>query len=469
MITILAAVMIALFAAWEGMERLVLRDGPGADLTAFYLVRGVSTAVAMTFLAAWLMARYRRRFEQLLRRQSEEADRTRRFFENIVQDAGEGILSLDAEGRVRSWNRAAEEIFGYRAEEMIGGTLERLLPPDRRQARDLEDLARATLRDRRVRNEETRALRRDGTVICVRISASTLHDEQRAVNGASAIVADVTAEKELERRLAQTRKLAAVGEAAAGIAHEVRNALAGISGAIHVLRRNPAWKQLPEGFGEEMDRQVRRIAHIVEDLITYTRPGALHPQPADIHGILEEALAESAGLPEAAGKEVIRRYTRGELLSDVDPAWLQQAVHNVVANAYQAMGPGGVLEIVTNRRDGDVEIEFTDDGPGLSAEIAERAFEPFYTTKLGGTGLGLPIVRTIIEAHRGTVHLRGAPGRGTSVVLTLPASRASLAAMESRPAGTPPAPGTDGRRRQAPSTQAVEQGQRSRQLGGRAR
>jgi PAS domain-containing protein len=114
-IGVLAAVMIATFALWEGLEALLFAVEPPVPLSLFYMIRGITTAVVMTALTAWLMLRYRRGFEERLRRQSEQAERMRVFFENIVRDAGEAIISLDTRGIVRTWNRAAETIYGYAA------------------------------------------------------------------------------------------------------------------------------------------------------------------------------------------------------------------------------------------------------------------------------------------------------------------------------------------------------------------
>jgi len=403
-------------------ERLVWNVRQPAGLTAFYLARGISTAIIMTALAAWLMARYRRRYEEKLRQQSEEARRMRVFFENIVQDAGEAIISLDNDNIIRSWNKAAEEIYGYKAEEVIGRSVHFLIPPDLLAGGEAEKLADAVKKNGFIRYYETRRLKKDGSPITVRITRSVLRDGDGNVVGTSAIVSDVSAEKELSSRLIHAEKLAAIGQAAASIAHEVRNALAGIAGTVEVLKGNAAWKELPEGFGEEVEAQIARIAHIVNDLLSYARPGALHPQPTDIHRILDRVLSAAAGSAEASGKKIVREYEIGSLLAEVDPARIEQALNNLVTNAYQAMGTGGILKVATKKTNGSVRVQIADTGCGMAPETMAHAFEPFFTTKVRGTGLGLSIVRTIIEAHRGAIDLMSTPQAGTTVTLTLPAS-----------------------------------------------
>jgi len=419
-IAILAGVMILVFAAWELAERVIWPSPPPSGLALFYLVRGISTAVIMTTLAAWLMIGYRRRYEERLRQQSEEAQRMRLFFENIIRDAGQAIICLDTQGIIRTWNRAAEEIYGWTADEIIGQPLDRLVPADLRQSGEPEELVKAVLEKGFVRDFETRRLRKDGSVIRVRITRSALRDTEGNPIGSSAIVSDITSAKAMESRLIHSEKLAAIGQAAASIAHETRNALAGIAGTIQVLRDSPAWAELPPGVGQEVDIQVARIAHIVNDLLSYARPASIHPQASDIHRLIDHVLTSTSTLPDASGKQVIREYSTGNSKVEADPGLLEQAFTNVVTNAYQAMNQGDTLAIATRIQNGSVQVEFRDSGRGMSDESLQRAFEPFYTTKVRGTGLGLPIVRTIVEAHHGTVHLSSAPNQGTIVTFTLP-------------------------------------------------
>ena len=415
----LLGVMVVIHAAWEVAERAFL--GPQAtDLNTFFLIRGVSTAVIMTCLTAWLLIRYRKRYEDELRYRSEEAQRMRVFFENIVRDAGEAIVSLDKEGIIRAWNRAAEEIYGYKADEIIGSSFHRLVPPDLLEGGEPEMIMEALRSNGYLRKLETRRLRKDGSTIKVRITSSILRDNEGRMIGSSAIISDITAEEEMESRLIQAEKLAAVGQAAASTAHEVRNALAGIAGTIEVLERSPAWRELPEDVGHEVKLQISRISHIIDDLLNYARPGSLTLRRSDLHQIIDKAIAATASHPDAAGKKLIRRYSQGPLFLEVDSVRLEQAFQNLLTNAYQAMRAGDRLEITTAGDGGRITIRFTDHGAGMSEETIARALDPFYTTKAKGTGLGLAIVQAIVEAHRGTIALASKAGSGTSVTLTLP-------------------------------------------------
>ena len=429
MVGILVVVMAGAIVAWEVVERAALDEPLPAKLGVMTLLRGVSTAVLMTVVTVLLMLRYRRRYEGQLRLQSEEAHRMRVLYENIIQDAGEAIISLDNQGIIRTWNRAAEKIYGYAAAEAIGRSYMRLIPQDLAAAGEPARLDAAVRTSGFIRNFETRRITKTGAAIAVRITRSALRDSAGAVVGSSAIVSDVTAEKEMERRLIQSEKLAAIGQAAASTAHEVRNALAGIWGTIQVLEHTPAWRQLPDGVDREVQLQLSRIAQIMDDLLSYARPGRLDRRRSDIHSIIGRALATAGALPEAEGKSVALSYGPGELFADVDPLKIEQAFHNLAANAFQAMGPGGALKVATRLSGADAEILFTDDGCGMASETLARALEPFFTTKARGTGLGLPIVRTIVEAHRGTILLISSPRGGTTVTVRIPRAAVSEAAL----------------------------------------
>ena len=214
----------------------------------------------------------------------------------------------------------------------------------------------------------------------------------------------------------------------------MRNALAGIAGTIEVLEQTPLWRPLPDEVSEEVGVQIARIADSVNDLITYGRPPGLNLVRCDVHKILDQVIAAASGAsrtpraPRAPTVQTIRRYADGPLWAEVDSVRLQQAFHNLLANAHQAMGSVGQLTITTRSNGAGVEICFTDTGTGMNPETLARAFEPFYTTKAKGTGLGLPIVKTIVDAHKGSIDLESAPREGTTVRLRLPAAPAAVGA-----------------------------------------
>ena len=246
---------------------------------------------------------------------------------------------------------------------------------------------------------------------------------------------------ELEAELDRARDLAALGRMAATVAHEVRNPLAGIQGFATLLRRDLSDRPDLQGQVDQILLGVDGANRIVADLLEYSRPLTLHRESMSLEALLAESLAAA---------QMSRRWT-AQLQVDVsvdaalpscpgDRRLLLQLLGNLYDNAIDAMQGAGCLSVRARTAGGAggerVRIVVRDSGCGLTAEEVARVFEPFYTSKPGGTGLGLAIVRRIAEAHRGHVHVVSAPGKGTSVVLELPAGRRSDAIHPpERPAG----------------------------------
>jgi two-component system sensor histidine kinase AtoS len=214
-----------------------------------------------------------------------------------------------------------------------------------------------------------------------------------------------------------------VGELAASVAHEVRNPLAGIKGAIEMLCGQLQVKTSDPEILEELLTQVARIENLVRDLLEFAQPRRLARRHVDLHDLLDRLVRRQAEAIEKAGVTVERVYGPGTGQIWADPEMLDQAVDHLMRNALQAMDRGGRLTLVTRVRGQTSLLEVADTGPGIPEAEMQRIFKPFYTTKHRGSGLGLPIVRRIIEAHGGTIEVASGRSRGTRVVLTLPGDR----------------------------------------------
>jgi signal transduction histidine kinase len=231
--------------------------------------------------------------------------------------------------------------------------------------------------------------------------------------------------EELHRReLERTHRLASIGELASGIAHEVRNPLAGISGAIQILRREGGLKDDREEILDEVQRQISRMEKLTRDLLDYSRPSDPKPEMSDLHQVLEKAIfLASMGLKDG---DVRIKTVYDTTLPDVylDPEKIQQVFLNILINATQALSEGGTIQVRTGRPaddgDGRLLVEFADDGVGMSPETQQKAMRPFFTTKHQGTGLGLSIVRQIMQSHSGDISIRCDVGQGTTISLVFP-------------------------------------------------
>lgn len=222
------------------------------------------------------------------------------------------------------------------------------------------------------------------------------------------------------RAVERSEQLAAVGELAASIAHEVRNPLAGMKGALQVLRKELAVKPSNLEIVDELLAQIVRLEHLVRDLLTYARPRALERQLFDLHELLDRLLRLYKDECEARGVTVERIYGPGTSRLTADPRQIEQVLLNLLHNALQAMTDGGTLTVITRAADGSTVITLKDSGKGIPAADLPKILQPFFTTKHRGSGLGLPIVKKIAEAHGGTIQVASELGAGTTATVKIP-------------------------------------------------
>jgi PAS domain S-box-containing protein len=363
------------------------------------------------------------------RKRSEE-DRTR--LAAIVETSEEAIVVKGLDGTVLHWNAAAERIFGYPAEEMIGRPISVLAPPDR--PCETPAILERIQRGESVNHFETVRVRKDGRPIDVSVTISPLKDATGNVIGASAIKRDITELKRvndevrtMSQQLWQAAKLASVGELAASIAHELNNPLATVRLRVEsVLARTPADDPRRRAL-EIVEQEAKRMGELVANLLQFSRRGDGQSSTVDIRQELTKAV------------DLIQHHLRKRLITVTqelapdtptiyaDRQKLRQVFLNLLTNASDAMPNGGTLTLRTSPTmspDGTpaVLIEFADTGVGIPAENLGRIVEPFFTTKEEGkgTGLGLAICRRVIQEHRGTMRIDSEVGKGTTVRLVLP-------------------------------------------------
>ena len=409
-------------AAMIGISRIVEsalagRLGPVAtDL--FQVSRTVFIALVMASLIGWLAVRYRRRYEIQLRERNKELEEIQEFLSSIIRDSAEGIVTLDPENRITSWNRAAEKIFGWTAPEMQGVSVERLLPHDDRIVEERRRVGDRLRAGEIVRNHETTRLRKDGKPISVRISWSPLHDASGKNIGAIGIVLDVTAQREMQARLVERERLAAVGEMAAHVAHEIRNPLAGIRGSCEVLfTQNQNLEEAGE-IGDEVVHQIDRLNQTVSDLLEFAAARTIQLIPTDLDVLIDRVILLFREDP-ATHAVSIERVRQSEMRqAQLDPLQFEQVLYNLLLNAAQAMNHQGVITVSTAHGVDDFEITVHDTGPGLPPEV-DRLFEPFFTTRSKGTGLGLAIVKKIVTAHGGSIEASNRPEGGAEFRIRL--------------------------------------------------
>jgi PAS domain S-box-containing protein len=380
-----------------------------------------------------------RRTEQRLLKEAQVSDAALRWSEAtaraVLQSATEGILLIDASGQITLVNPAAERMFGYEPDELLGQPLEILLP----------DPIRDTHRDHRARyfaGPRVRPMgsglvlagrRKHGTEFPVEISLSYV----QAAEGMSAmaLITDITERKRVEAELQrqrealyQTEKLAALGTLSAGIAHEMNNPLGIITSRIEVMLLDAKEHDLPTQVLEDLQvlhRATQRVARIATNLRSFARQAPREHAQVNLNAVVQETLLLMQKPLEVDGIRLITRLDPALAPILGDASTLQQVLLNLVTNAREAMAGGGEIRIETGPAlapVGWVRLVIDDTGPGISPEELSKVFDPFYTTKRTGTGLGLSVSYGIIQDHHGTVDVQSIPGRGTTFVLTFPAA-----------------------------------------------
>lgn len=343
----------------------------------------------------------------------------RALHERIVESIRSGVITTDLQGRIYTFNAAAEEITGYRAEELRGRDVSLLFGP---LADKIEQSLAPAPAGAPGPRFEAGCLTADGLRLRLGFGIAPLHDEAGATTGLIITFQDLTQVRALEETKRRQDRLAAVGRVAAGIAHEIRNPLAAMRGSIQVLRSeldgDPAKAELMEIVLRESDR----LNRIITDFLTYARPRQVSLAETDLREPLRETFTLLRHSPETRPAHVIEEdYPTAPVIAPVDPAALRQVFWNLARNALQAMPDGGTLRVELHRTDaGRVRVTFADTGQGMPPEQVERLFEPFSSTRAGGTGLGLSIAYQIVRDHGGTINVRSLEGRGTTINVELP-------------------------------------------------
>ncbi len=351
----------------------------------------------------------------------------------VVESSQDAIVSLTSLGIIRTWNRGAERIFGYSAEEATGRSILFLSPPDRSAEGStlLERVARAD----RIEHFETIRVKKDGTQIHVALTFSPIKDSDGRVVGVSSVARDVTESKHMEAMLRQSQKMEAVGQLAGGVAHDFNNLLGVILGYTGLMLDRLGLDDPQRKSIEEIQKAGDRAALLTRQLLAFSRKQVLQPKVLDLNAVV--AGAEKL-LQRLIGENIELRAVLNPELCRVkaDPGQIEQIIMNLAVNARDAMPSGGKLTIETSNVEFDeaytaqhpstrtgphVMLAVTDTGCGMDAETKAHMFEPFFTTKeFGkGTGLGLSTVYGIVKQSGGSVWVYTEPGLGTSFKIYL--------------------------------------------------
>jgi two-component system sensor histidine kinase PilS (NtrC family) len=362
---------------------------------------------SVAFLAVALLARRLAVEVQAGRRELQELGEIHR---RIVDNVSSGLLTVSRSGVISSFNREAERITGWTAAEVLGGRLEELFP-------ELGTVVAASRQERMQVGFQSR----DGRKLHLGMSVSVLRDPEGAADGAIVIFQDLTRVVEMEEELRRSERLGAIGQLAAGLAHEIRNPLASLSGAIELLTLDlPSGDRNSQTLSQIVRRETTRLNRLVTDFLTYARPGPGRFEPVALKPLFEE-LRELVQRDASAGI-ALELDVPSELRALGNSDQLRQVFWNLVLNAAQSEPVDGIVRVRARAELELLEICVQDRGCGFAPDALERIYEPFFTTKPKGTGLGLATVQRVVEAHGGRIAVASDAGKGTTVHVFLPSA-----------------------------------------------
>jgi two-component system sensor histidine kinase PilS (NtrC family) len=357
---------------------------------------------------------------QELREKSMDFEDLRALQDNILKSIGSGILTMDLEGNITSWNPAAEHITGYtftdikvRVQEVFGDSIKGLFG-------HTDDLKERPFRFEGI------IKKKNGTTAILGMVASLLRDEMNSVRGIILIFQDITKMLQMEDQVRRQERLATVGSLAAGIAHEIRNPLASLSGSIQVLQGELELRGDNKHLMDIVVRETDRLNMIITEFLEYARPRKSQDDEIQLAALLSETCTLLKNSREFTAGMRIRCDLDPGIMVRGDSQRLRQVFWNLLINACQAMPNGGDIlisaDLFSDRSDDRAwcEIMVADSGPGIAEEHVGKIFDPFFTTKAGGTGLGLAIVYRIVEDHEGTITVDSREGQGTTFTIRIP-------------------------------------------------
>ena len=394
-------------------------------MATFYIVALLSSAVSEEL---------KKKKKELIQKQV-DYNQLETFNRNIIQSLDSGLLTVDLSGKINFLNRTAEKILNRSGDELKDSSINDLLPGINRV---IDEVRKKTLElPFDYQRSETLLSDQDGRKTYLGFSISPLTDPAGSLIGHTLIFQDITKFKEMEEQIKRVDKMAAVGVLAAGMAHEIRNPLASLSGSIQMLKSELVLDASQQHLMEISLRESERLNALITDFLLFAQPPQTNKILYPIGGIVDETIdlfTHSASFHD--GIRILRANGHEEIRAPIDPNQMKQVFWNLFINAAQSMSHEGEIKVQLGKGNAWglsslalssqlkgmewIKISITDSGSGIAPDRKEKIFEPFFTTKENGTGLGLSIVHRIIENHNGLIKVDSELGKGSTFTLFLP-------------------------------------------------
>ena len=393
-------------------------DKPASDQALLDILLAGITSICAVFLVTLLTGYLTQQLidvGQRLRLASRDIESLRALNEQIIRSISSGLLTFTAEREIIFVNPAATAIIGYRREDLLFSDISTLFPSVPNQ-----------LNQNGAHHWEKEFRRPDGEYRVLSLSLSPLRQKTDEAVGWTLIFSDLTPLRAMEDHVRRSERLAAIGKMAAGIAHEIRNPLASMNGSIQMLAESLELDPTENRLMRIIRREADRLNQLVSDFLRYARPNPAQFENVVLGDLLDELILIFSYLQHGRDsvqptfEYVVEMPKPAELVIQGDAKQLRQVFWNLLNNASQAMGDGGEVEIHGHRHGDEVTIMIQDYGVGIETEHMQRIFDPFYSTKEAGTGLGLALVQRIVEDHGGRVLVDSVPNEGTCVSVILP-------------------------------------------------
>jgi len=416
-----AAICVFLFTLLSVLTAASIVNSIGAPVETSKAIQIIAFHIVAFLVVGLLASRLsdRRASGEQLKETAKTLADLRVLHERIIESIRSGLITTDLEGTIYTFNQTAAEITGCKADEMRGKSIYALFGNIKLPIADSLD---ATATGEKPPRFDTDIITPEGFAVRVGYAISPLFSEAGAKTGLIMTFQDLTEIRSMEENVRRKDRLAAVGRVAAGLAHEIRNPLGAMRGAIQVLQSQTPPESSQASLMEIILRESDRLNKIITNFLTYARPRVANFLETDVEESIEDTFTLLRHSPDVKENHQFKFDLPDKpVLISADSTQLKQIFWNLARNAIQAMDEGGTLTVkleeLSNER---IRIVFTDTGRGMPASQVEQLFEPFSTSTTGGTGLGLSIVYQIVRDHHGTINVRSLENQGTTITVELP-------------------------------------------------
>ncbi len=419
---VLAFICITLFAVLSIITSLQIIESTGTALSPAKVAQGISFHVVAFLVVGLLAARLSERHSsgQSLQEATKKLADLQALHERIIESIRSGLITTDLDGTIYTFNAAAQEITGFQAEDMEGENISLLFG---KIDIEIEQSIQAAAEGEQLPRFEASLETPEGFAVRIGYSISQLFSEDNEATGLIVTFQDLTEIRSMEESVRRKDRLAAVGRVGAGLAHEIRNPLGAMRGAIQVLEANTPAQSVQADLMGIIMRESDRLNSIITNFLSYARPKVGNFTEIDVSEAIRETITLLRHSPDVGENHVLAEQLPPEpVFISADSTQIKQIFWNLARNSIQAMKDGGKLTIkLAPLSLSRIRITFEDTGNGMTPDQVEQLFEPFAKSTSGGTGLGLSIVYQIIRDHNGTINVRSIEGEGTTITVELPA------------------------------------------------